>query len=374
MSQIVIVARSDETLHMGGDTVQSQAIEQFLRVRGFDVRRVHEVDHTLTSSDLVILFNLTRPMEVYIHARACQDRGIRYILFPVYWDLDSLHMTGTPRQVFKSLIPPYLRDVYRTLWQEIGDRAQGRGGIITDSMSWSTIKMARYVLEHAYLVCPNSHAEMEHIVQKFRFRPQNMLVIYNGLEPLLEPQQLPDNVRCLLPESQYLLCMGAIGPRKNQLSLVRASRAMEIYLVILGGAARGCDAYATRVMSEAGDNVIFIPAQSHSIAMEILRRSHAHVQPSFIETPGLASLEAASLGLPIGVADVPPVREYFHDYAFYCDPLDERSIAVMLGKLQQSDYHAKERSDYVIERYSWDIVLDPFAAQITEMLYPTPQF
>jgi len=42
-----------------------------------------------------------------------------------------------------------------------------------------------------------------------------------------------------------------------------------------------------------------------------LRFAKAHLLPSFLETPGLSSLEAASLGVPILIGNDEPVKEVF---------------------------------------------------------------
>jgi glycosyltransferase involved in cell wall biosynthesis len=45
-----------------------------------------------------------------------------------------------------------------------------------------------------------------------------------------------------------------------------------------------------------------------------------------METTGLASLEAAAMGCSLVVTPNGDTREYFADFAEYCDPGDQRSI------------------------------------------------
>ena len=48
--------------------------------------------------------------------------------------------------------------------------------------------------------------------------------------------------------------------------------------------------------------------------------------PSFYETPGLAALEAAVVGIPIVITEQGCTKEYFEENVFYCNPHIEESI------------------------------------------------
>ena len=61
-------------------------------------------------------------------------------------------------------------------------------------------------------------------------------------------------------------------------------------------------------------NINFLGEIPHSKVIETYLRSDALLFPSYIETYGLPLIEAASLGLPIIVADLPYAREVLMDY------------------------------------------------------------
>ncbi len=158
----------------------------------------------------------------------------------------------------------------------------------------------------------------------------------------------------------YFLCLGGIGPRKNQLGLVKAFRNIDAHLLIVGNASPGCDAYDREVRRLSGPNVEFRPAVSHDEVGLLFAQAIAVVQPSYIETPGLVAMEAAACGLPIVVADVPPVREYFgaSDSCHYCDPSDARSIARACEMARDAGRgDGKEFS----HRHQWDQLMTPMA-------------
>ena len=51
-----------------------------------------------------------------------------------------------------------------------------------------------------------------------------------------------------------------------------------------------------------------------------------NVLTSWVETPGLVSLEAAYAGCNLVVSDKGSVRDYFKNFAFYCDPSNIKNI------------------------------------------------
>jgi glycosyltransferase involved in cell wall biosynthesis len=77
------------------------------------------------------------------------------------------------------------------------------------------------------------------------------------------------------------------------------------------------------------------------------------VLPSFIELPGLSSLEAAASGCTIASTNKGSAVEYFKGHALYLNPYDEDSIlkTVELGMKQRKNSQLKK---YVLENYSWD--------------------
>lgn len=368
MSSIVILTRFDEEKHFGGDIVQSRAITKFLEQNGYKVRRIEIIDNTVTSLDLVIIFNLTRPLEAYLNAKECIRKGIKYIIFPVYWDLDSIKIPKT-LNVKRRQYPLLIKDLYRAL-RNLSKTKYDKSKYIFDFTIYSSFKMCKFILNNAMLVCPNSNAELIHLIDKFKVNVISK-IIYNGIQTTIDKVNIPSSILNVLPKDQFILCMGAIGPRKNQLALVRAANRTGINVVIMGGIAPNCESYASLLMNEAKSNVIFLKSQPYSVAIKILEMSKGHIQPSFIETPGLASLEAASLGIPIVVSDVPPVKEYFSDFALYCNPFDVDSICSSLEKLISLSYddNMKLKADakaYFTSTYSWENALAPLLDLLEE--------
>lgn len=364
---IGVFSRSDENSHPGGDTVQSRAVTEFLRKHGFQVHRLQLSESLDASLDLGIVFNLTRPIEAYLQARSFVSSDIPYILFPVYWDLDRLALDASVIGKMKSMVPTTVKDWarFRKFARQNPD-AEKRIAESDQHALRNGQKMIQYVLDHASCVCPNSAAEAAHLGKKFLLNQIPVRVIYNGFRVASDIERSRVAVPTGLPPD-YICCVGAIGPRKNQLNLVRAVNKMNINLVVVGGVAPGAERYARTVKRIASHNVRFVGRQSSETVMRILKGARGHVQPSFIETPGLASLEAASIGCPIVVSAVSPVQEYFGEWALYCDPTDVDSIVDALAALKgrQPD---ESLSAYIRSNFQWSNVLSPMLEVVREIV------
>jgi glycosyltransferase involved in cell wall biosynthesis len=104
----------------------------------------------------------------------------------------------------------------------------------------------------------------------------------------------------------------------------------------------------------------FLEGRSHAEVLALLRRVKGHAQVSFVETPGLASLEAAASGAGVVVSDFPVVREYFGELPIYVDPHNMESVAVAFTAVLQAE-PPPELREFVLEKYDWRKTLQPLA-------------
>ncbi len=82
-------------------------------------------------------------------------------------------------------------------------------------------------------------------------------------------------------------------------------------------------------------------------------RARVHVLPSWFETCGLSSLEAAAMGCNIVITAKGYTRDYFGDDAFYCDPGNPGSIleAVMKAAAAKPSIQLAES---IKINYTWE--------------------
>jgi glycosyltransferase involved in cell wall biosynthesis len=146
--------------------------------------------------------------------------------------------------------------------------------------------------------------------------------------------------------------MARIEGIKNQLSLIRAVNGTDLRLYIHGNASPNHQAYYEACKKEAGPNVHLLPWIPEQKLYELYASAKVHVLPSFFETTGLSSLEAAVMGCNVVVTDRGDVRDYFGDHAWYCDPEDVQSIRQAILDAHAAPYEPPFRQ-YILDHYTW---------------------
>jgi len=179
----------------------------------------------------------------------------------------------------------------------------------------------RKIVRGASMLLPNSHSEYARLSRDYRVG-QQYRVIPNAIDPHLFHRPATGATR----EKGLVICVGRIEGRKNQLNLIQALNSTGFKLVIIGSPSANQGAYAEACRAAAGPNVSFVPATNQETLVGFYSRAQVHVLPSWFETTGLSTLEAAAMGCNIVITDKGDQREYFGDHAFYCDPADPASI------------------------------------------------
>ena len=107
----------------------------------------------------------------------------------------------------------------------------------------------------------------------------------------------------------------------------------------------------------------FLGEIKHESLSSIYSHAKVHVLPSFRESPGLATLEAAAHGVNCVVSIYGPVTEYFGQDAWYCDPLNEDSIKTAILEAWHSPL-SRTLQQRVLKDFTWKR-----AAEVTLVAY-----
>jgi len=174
----------------------------------------------------------------------------------------------------------------------------------------------------------NSDMEADVLCEVFNLPRDWFTTIYNAVDNLffesINPALFREQFNITAP---FILNVGNIEPRKNQLNLIRAMKEFPELKLVMIGHQRDPD-YAKACFVEAGEQLHYIEPLAHD--SELLRSAYAacevFVLPSTLETPGLAALEAAAAGARVVVTSEGSAREYFGDLVDYVEPDDLKSI------------------------------------------------
>lgn len=364
---ILLVDRINSLQQIGGDTIQISAISKYLESIGHTVVVSSEIrKYSDENLDLIIFFNLTNPYELLYQWNFIKNKSIPYAIFPVYWNLKKAIPWNAYVGGWKKIIHLLPESIFNTLkWTKVVIKEKNKN-LTTLSRLFFLQREIRKFLTMAQNIFVNSEAEKHHLIKEFGLYSmvEKIKVVRNGIE---EQLKLSEKNKFQLPFSDYICCAGGIGPRKNQLNLVRAANRSGVNLVIIGKPATGEEMYFKKIKNIAKKNIFFIGYLERKEMLSILFNAKGHIQPSFIETPGLVSLEAAALGCKIAVSNVEPVKEYFGRFAIYSNPMDVESISDCLLELWNTHLSEQEKKDqiyYIKSTYSWRNVLKALSEEI----------
>jgi glycosyltransferase involved in cell wall biosynthesis len=196
-------------------------------------------------------------------------------------------------------------------------------------------------IRHQFLladrVIANSEIECETLARTLDLPREKFVSVLNGVDNLffdsVPSHRFRDTFNITGP---FVLNVGNIEPRKNQLALIRAMKQMpELQLVLIGH--ERDPAYAQACREEGGEQVRFLGPIAHTDPL--LRSAYAACEvfclPSTLETPGLAALEAYAVGAHIAITEVGSTREYF-GHASNVQFLDPASVPTIVGAIRSA--------------------------------------
>lgn len=322
--RVLFAVRPDLDRFPGGDTVQIRNTATALRRMGVSITVTCDAGDESGPFDCVHLWHLERLHESIAPWLRFRRQGIPMVLSPIYWPSSfGARGSGVLRGVLEDG-----KNLYRLLNAESG--IEVRGALRALLLGWR--RGRRKLLLGVDMLLPNSQAEAAILAVESRGQTA-IRVVHNAVDSGL-CRQILDATGSVVRRG--VLSVGHFDPRKNQLGLIRAMRGREERLLLIGGPRRAHRRYFRRCRSEAGPNVVFLGTQPRAAVLRSMRASRLHVCPSHYETPGLANLEAASMGCPLVLPDCPPVREYFGDRGVYFRPGCRESLAEVIRRSLES--------------------------------------
>ncbi len=150
-----------------------------------------------------------------------------------------------------------------------------------------------------------------------------------------------------LPKKGYILQIGRIGPRKNQLATILAARDLELPLVFVATGhfpleneylntcllaakkfRKGPTLFLTNAVEEMKENNIEVINVKEGLTTQELMSAYqnaaVYCHPAFYELPGYVYLEAAKLGTPCVASSWSTLKDYFTETMTGSYTLDNR--------------------------------------------------
>lgn len=369
MIKVAFITRSTIYTVPGGDTIQAVQTARHLSQMGItaEIKLANENIH-YNKYDLLHFFNLTRPADILYHS---QKAGKPYVVSTIlcnYGEYDKYHRKGAGRllRYLSTDTIEYLKSIARYLL--------GRDSLASLSYTWlGQRKSIKSILSRAAMILPNSESEYRRVIQSYQ-RKVNHLVIPNGAD-----QNMFQYDPSIKKDEKLVICAARIEGIKNQLNLIRALNNTPYRLLLIGAPAPNHLAYYHECRSIAASNITFIDQVPQYELVKYYRQAKVHILPSWFETTGLSSIEAALMGCNIVTSDKGDVREYFANDAFYCDPSSPQSIFNAVERASLAPYNANLRHR-ILKKYTWtqaasqtlkayQLVLSGYTNEVTDSFY-----
>ncbi|RYE23172.1 MAG: glycosyltransferase family 1 protein [Sphingobacteriales bacterium] len=356
--KVAYISRSTLYTSAGGDTTQLDETAANLREMGVevDVYLSHEqIDYN--KYDLLHFFNIIRPADILKHARLSRKPYLISTIFVEYGNVQEKlsGLKGLVQKLVSDERLEYIKAIAR--WVKNGERIVSKEYLLLGHRK-AILKAAN----GASMLLPNSESEYKRLVKKYAITTPYR-VVPNGIDIKMTGKQYPANEKY----KDAVLCMGRVETRKNQLRLIKALNNTMYRLFLYGKASPNNMAYYEACKTAAAGNVHMDGWIAGDDLYTAYSNAKVHVLPSYFETTGLSSLEAAVMGCNIVVTNKGDTRDYFKDDAWYCDPDSERSIKEAVDAAYAAPYNEafKQR---ILKDYTWKRAAEETLAAYKQVL------
>lgn len=341
--KVAFITRSTLFSVPGGDTIQIQSTAEYLKKLGVEIDILLS-NTSINYSKYAILhfFNIIRPADIYYHITKTNAKIVISPIFVDYSEYDTKArggLYGLFAGIFSSDTIEYLKAIIRSV--------KNNEPINTPQFYWwGQTKTIREILKKTDFLLPNSESEYQRLLKKYKIE-KRYIVVPNAVNRDLFSIAEED-----ISKKEGVICVARIEGLKNQLNIIKAVK-NEFRLKFIGKPAPNHLKYAEICKKTAGNNIEFINHISHLELKEYYKKAKVHVLASWFETTGLSTLEAAVMGCNIVITDKGDQKEYFKDFAYYCEPDNVESIKNAIEKALHDEVNPKLR-DYILENFTWE--------------------
>lgn len=341
-----MIARKTLNTSPGGDTTQINSTAEYLRYIGVQVD-ICIGDRTIDYSkyDIMHFFNIIRPDDILPHILKSNLPFVVSTIFVDYSEYEKSRggLLGLLSNILSSDKIEYIKAIARFL--KNGDTINSKYYLLHGHRA-----AIKYVAKKANLLLPNSHSEYNRFVKKYDIKPP-YFKIPNAIDTLTFNATVRPNKKF----KNHVLCVGRIEGLKNQLNLIKALKGSDLSLTLIGKPAPNHMSYYNECVKliEENDNMQLIHHIDHKELASIFKAAKVHVLPSWFETTGLSSLEAAIMDCNIVVTPKGDTEEYFKDLAYYCQPDDILSIKNAVIKAY-NEPNKDSLKELILKDYVWE--------------------
>ena len=360
--------------YRGGDSIQIQETKKRLQHRGHVVTSINSDRPDAHNFDIAHIFNCRSFESLQQQITHCKQAGTKIIISPIWistkrsiWGSRGCHaILNKGITEGESSITALLEKLrQRKLTVTLNDYSVNSKGIVNSDDK--TTKQIGLLLSEADGLLPNSWLELQSIRNDFHWSGNRFEIAHYGVDPSLfldaDPKPFQEQTGIKHP---FVMQAGRIEPSKNQAMLCWALRSTNLPVVLVGKSKHWPE-YSDLCQRILGNRLTIIDHLPQHLLASAYAAAAVHVLPSWVETCGLVTLEAALSGTPVVGSTFGHELEYLQNDAHYCDPADPDSILRAVQQAWDEGHHSprccrlKRR---ILEHYNWEQTVDS-----TEALY-----
>jgi len=221
-------------------------------------------------------------------------------------------------------------------------------------------------LQKANSIATVSEFSKKDIIDRYKTDAKKIDVVYSAAKDIFKPvsaEIAEATKKKYTGGAEYFLYIGAIHPRKNLVSLLRAFSIFKkrlksnMKLVLAGRLAWKYDSFIQNLKKyKFKEDVIMLGYLSEDELVKITASAYALVYPSLLEGFGVPVLEAMKCHVPVLTSIGSSMEEIARDAALYADAKSFEDIADKMMLIYKDEKLRKqliERGKLIAEEYSW---------------------
>ena len=366
--KILLVNHGKAAAWGGGDGVQLRETAKRLERRGHQAVMVNSDTPDPRGFDLVHIFNCRVHHSFVQQMASCREHGVPIVVSPIWVSIAKAlwGSRGTMAVVQKlaqeganaagGTLEQLMRRQLTVQLPEGQLQADGSGSC---DLSWQ--KQVGQLLREADGLLPNSWLELKAVQSDLGWWGDCFEIAHYGVDPAVFLDADPEPFRQMSGiKGPYVVQGGRIEPAKNQAMLCWALRDSGLPLVLIGSSSNW-PAYANLCKQIYGKNLTIIDHIQQPMLASAFAAAAVHVLPSWMETCGLVTLEAALTGTPVVGSTFGHELEYLQGETWWCDPADPNSISTAVTsawKAGRSDHRPIRLKKRILSEFNWENTVD----------------
>lgn len=211
----------------------------------------------------------------------------------------------------------------------------------------------RAILQQSYVVT-NTTVESQQLRSWFRLPDLPTATVPLGIDDAhFDPDAIKPSPA--LPCSPgYVLQVSRIQAEKNQAMLLQALFDVPCDIILAGSGVPNQPEYLQRCqeLARARGRAWFLGEVPYDLLPQLYARAGAHVLASWVEHPGLVTLEAAAMGCSVVSTEYSTIGDYLPGMVEWCAPDDPASIRLAVERAR-STTQDKRALSAAARRFTW---------------------